>query len=327
MANIDFNGYDLKSVIDDQTNMGNGAGINTAAGTVINDFFQGADPGITYYPSNYTIEENNSQFSYTIQGTDVAEFSSPGYMSTGVSTGPTIPSWANYATIICIGGGGGGGAGFDGKGNGPNGGSGGGGASGYCNIFRYLEINPVNGTLQLQVGQGGTGGQNNLGDITNALTYNLGKDGQYSRVLYQGNTVVQAPGGLGGRPGTQTVGGVGGSAGTTVGYTVITSNGPGAGGSRYPTQSNHNSSGQPNTRTIYSSGGTAGDNSNKTGGQGASVDFHQGQGITRISTITSGYGGNGGDGGGFQGSLSSQGQNGQAGNNGYIRVYWHPNMV
>ena len=327
MANFDFNGANLNSVIDDQTNMGNGAGINTAAGKVINNSFQGADPGITYYPSNYTIEENNSQFSYTIQGTDVAEFSSPSYMSTVVSTEPTIPSWANYATIICIGGGGGGGAGYDGNGNGPNGGSGGGGASGYCNIFRYLAIDPVNGTLQLQVGQGGAGGQNNFDIGDNFLTYNQGKDGQFSRVRYQGTTVVQAPGGLGGRHGTQNVGGDGGSADTTVGYTVITSNGPGAGGSRYPTQSGHNSAGQPNTRTIYSNGGNAGGDSNKTGGQGASVNFHQNQGIARIGTSTDGYGGDGGNGGGFQGSQGSQGQNGQAGYDGYIRVYWHPNMV
>lgn len=327
MAEFDFNGANLNSVIDDQTNMGNGAGINTAAGKVINNFFQGADPGITYYPSNYTIEENNSQFSYTIQGTDVAEFSSPAFMSTNVSTEPTIPSWANYATIICIGGGGGGGSGFDGQGSpAQNGGSGGGGSSGYCNIFRYLAIDPVNGTLQLQVGQGGSGGQNSLA-IGDPLSKLSGGNGQYSRVLYQGTTVVQAPGGLGGSAGGQNVGGSGGAGGSNVGYTIITSSGPGIGLSRYPTSRTANSAGQPNTQTIYSNGGNAGGDTNKTGGQGGAVDYYQNTGMARISTITNGYGGDGGNGAGYQGTIGNQGQDGQAGYDGYIRVYWHPNMV
>lgn len=189
-------------------------------------------------------------------------------------------------------------AGFDG-GNGGNGGDGG------YPIISTCTINILEGSLHMQVGNGGNGGHGGTGGYGGSG--GKGSDADKGSMLFGAGWTYGSNGGNGGRGGNGGVGGNGGrSDATRLSYNVTVS--PGA---QYVLSSSSHGAG--------GNGGLGGDGGN--GGSGGSCDTVRtgdGCGYNGYRCTCGGRGGNGGSGGngGIGGNGSVAGYGGSAGNGG-----------
>jgi len=261
---------------------------------------------------NY-IEKYNNEFGYSVNQNntkqDLINHISPSYTEVAAprpsygqsyyAGSVTIPTWANYASIICVAGGGGGGYSSIAGGGGGNGGGGGG-----YNIYKYLPVQS-SGNLYLQIGGVGNGGSsantNNAGSADDCI------------ILYQNTEVCRAKGGLRGlnNLGYNTSGI--GSTTNYFGYDVT----------------QDTSVGKQASISLSTTTGNGGRSSNFQGnrsGGGGSVTLNLRQqcqaDVPDISyqATDNYYCGAGGDGGNGNGSGAQL--NGYNGNSGIVRIYW-----
>ena len=273
------------------------------------------DSAINTAYSSAEVERFNDTYTnleYTVNGNPITNYVTPTSWywtqpANNKSNPITAPSWANYMTVICIGGGGGGGGGGNGFDPSPtqtkgaqNGCTGGGGSGAEYKIYRGLKLT-ANSNIQITIGAGGQGGGSGVD----------GKGGGTTSVVFQRDGVneltIESLGGNGGQGG-----GTGGSA---------------AGGAANVYKPYYSSQWRGNSNSAFSPGNDdraayAGEkgNSDRTTANGGSI--FAGTEYSYVTSITDR--GNGGS-GGIGGNYNNQGrQDGFDGTGGYIRIYWMP---
>jgi hypothetical protein len=272
-------------------------------------------------------EKYVNDIGFKVNGTDLKEYVSPIYHDiTTTNTNYTIPSWANYANIICIGGGGGGAggnpadvwklAGFS-TSNVPSGGGGSGGGGGY-NVYKRLNVSNKD-TLNIQIGAGGSRGIAYTPGSSD--TYNNGGIGGSTIVIYNGIEIVEALGGDGGKMSWDT-----NSNNLTA---VVLFGSPGGSVRNFNANDATVVSTTPTSSIIptFTPAGKKGNDakgdpiSEGTGVGGSANHLWQGQAqanIPKIGTVNTGLGGSSGTGYGAR-------QNGFIGSPGMVRIYWFAN--
>ena len=294
----------------------------------IKDYYK--DTSISTGLSTSVVEKYNTvlQTGYTINNNDICKYVCPTYSywtqpaNTSGGLAITIPSWARYMTIICIGGGGGGGAGSNGfKRNDPinqgkdsqNGGGGGGGSGAEYKIYRGLSIPTTVGaggataSLTVEIGAGGQGGQGvgvagNDGGTTNI---------QYSRYMSTGGTAVNMK--------IEARGGTGGQGGAEGQYTAS------ADGNTYSPWEGGQWRGTDFTIAsadpITANSGGVGSGNDRTNANGGNVNIYTDY-LTSFAAERGG-GGTGGTGSNYEDQGRADGDDAQGG---YVRIYWMADM-
>jgi len=281
----------------------NDGAVTLTPSTIANTYYQGM--GTTYNGSTISIEtplnsDNNPvmQSGFTITQSavtsDVLKYTT-GYLveyQGGSGNSVAIPSWANYASVVCVGGGGSGGSGGSGNQN-QNGYDAGSGGSGGTSTYRLYNIPSGTTTYNYSVGGGGAA-------PTSQASY--GSSGGNSSVTIGNITVTGNAGGGGGagyQPG-QSANNGGGSAGTGQWY----SNASQYGGNLTGMTSNPGLSGSQNRQCITTPGPNVVTNTSlasdiaSTSNWFSSVRGGGGQGGSGGNNKVDGRLGNGGGGGG-----------------------------
>jgi len=301
----------------------------TATTTVtVSDYYNNLQTAL----SNSVVEKYHTtynQLGYSIGGVDIINYACPAYDSWSPSNTAadafytvSIPSWAKYMTVVCIGGGGGGGAGSNGfKRNDPvnqgkasqNGGGGGGASGAEYKIFRGLDISALTDDIQVAVGDNGTGGTGSgaPGNAGNSSIVKLKQNGVV-------NMTIEARGGNAGDGGAE-----GNGSNTSAGNSYYPFIGNQWRGSSTDTTSNYlaicrsGNAGQGNARA----GGTGGVRRDDTFVNPLTLNPVTSDYLTIFPNSNYGVGGDGGTGSNYDDQGRGDGGNGGGG---YVRIYWMP---
>lgn len=260
---------------------------------------------------------------YKINGNDISKYACPTYdywTQPAVTNGGleiSIPSWARYMTVMCIGGGGGGGAGSNGfkrndeinqNKNSQNGAGGGGGSGAEYKIYRGLAIPTYTGAggitnqITVEIGAGGQGGQGSTAS---------GADGQSTTVTYKriatSDAATATTMSMVARGGN---GGDGGQEGQTPSQKAANAYNPWTGAQWRGTDFTLSSG-----VTRYADSGNSGSENDRSAGSGGGLNIY----TDYISVTTRGAGGDGGSGSNFEDQGRGDGDDAQGG---YVRIYW-----